>query len=345
MSELIHNEDYRVWLIDLKQRVHQSQLKAALSVNSELIQLYWQLGSEIEQRQKTATWGDKFLKQLSQDLMSEFPEMKGFSHRNLKYIRQWYQFYSQAEIGQQLVAQLAQIPWGHNIQIVSKSLSVEEARYYVQNTLEHGWSRNVLVHQIESGLFQREGQALHNFQQTLPKPQSDLAAQTLKDPYVFDFLTLSKEHSERELERSLVENITQFLLELGAGFAYLGKQYPIQVGERDFYIDLLFYHTRLHCYIVVELKLGEFEPEHAGKLNFYIKAVDEQLCKAGDAPTIGLLLCKSKDKLVAEYALSDIQKPMGIAEYRLTHTLPEELKDSLPSIEALEQLTQKGEDK
>jgi len=340
VSELVNNQQYRQWLQTLKQRVKQSQQKAALSVNSELIQLYWQLGADIAERQQNATWGDKFLAQLSQDLCSEFPDIKGFSYQNLKYIRQWHTFYRQGEIAKQVVSQLSQIPWGHNIQIVSKTQTLEEARYYVQHTLAHGWSRNVLVHQIESGLFQREGQAQHNFQHSLPKAQSDLAAQTLKDPYIFDFLTLSKQHSERELEQSLVENITQFLLELGAGFAYLGKQYPIQVCERDFYIDLLFYHTRLHCYIVVELKVGEFEPEHSGKLNFYIKTVDEQLCKTGDAPTIGLLLCKSKDKIVAEYALSDIQKPMGISEYRLTHTLPDELKDSLPSIETLEKLTQ-----
>lgn len=338
MSELMDNQAYLNWLTELKQKVHQSQIKAALAVNQHLILLYWELGAEIVERQQNASWGDKFLAQLSQDLRSEFPEIKGFSLRNLKYIRQWRQFYSQFEIGQQAVAQLSQIPWGHNIQIVSKSQTFEEALYYVQNTIEHGWSRNVLVNQIESGLYQREGQALHNFSQTLPKAQSELAAQTLKDPYIFDFLTLSKDHSERELEQNLVEHITQFLLELGAGFAYLGKQYPIQVGERDFFIDLLFYHTRLHCYVVVELKLGEFEPEFAGKLNFYIKAVDEQLRQPSDAPTIGLLLCKSKDKMVAEYALSDIQKPMGISEYRLTHTLPEALQANLPSIESLERL-------
>ncbi len=335
---IITNAEYKQWLAELKHKVASSQIKAAVKVNTELLTLYWELGKEITARQQQANWGDKFLTQLSQDLMAEFPQMKGFSQRNLKYIRQWYQFFSSDAIGQQLVAQLVQIPWGHNIKIISKCNTTTEAAYYVSNTLEHGWSRNVLVHHMESGLWQREGKALHNFKQTLPATQSDLAIQTLKDPYIFDFLSLSKHHSERELEQGLVAHITQFLLELGAGFAYIGKQYPLQVGERDFYIDLLFYHVHLHCYIVIELKLGDFEPEHAGKLNFYIKAIDEQLAKAGDAATIGILLCKSKDKVVAEYALSDVKKPMGIAEYRLTRQLPDALKDELPSVEVLAQL-------
>jgi predicted nuclease of restriction endonuclease-like (RecB) superfamily len=330
---------YKQWLTELKQRVLQSQLKAAVKVNSELLELYWQLGEDIVERQKTATWGDKLLAQLSKDLMATFPDMKGFSKRNLEQIRRWFCYWNdESAIAKQAVAQLVQIPWGHNIQIITKCQSMEEAAYYVQSTLEQGWSRNVLVHQIESGLWQREGAALHNFERTLPATQSDLAMQTLKDPYIFDFLNLSKQHSERELEQGLIDHITQFLLELGAGFAYMGRQYPIKVGERDFYIDLLFYHARLHCYVVIELKLGDFEPEHAGKLNFYIKAIDEQLCKQGDAPTIGILLCKTKDKVVAKYALSDINKPMGISEYKLTQSLPEALQSSLPSVVELEQL-------
>jgi predicted nuclease of restriction endonuclease-like (RecB) superfamily len=330
---------YKQWLTELKQRVLQSQLKAAVKVNSELLELYWQLGADIVERQKTATWGDKLLAQLSKDLMATFPNMKGFSKRNLEQIRRWFCYWNdESAIAKQAVAQLVQIPWGHNIQIITKCQTMEEAVYYVQSTLEQGWSRNVLVHQIESGLWQREGAALHNFERTLPATQSDLAMQTLKDPYIFDFLNLSKQHSERELEQGLIDHITQFLLELGAGFAYMGRQYPIKVGERDFYIDLLFYHARLHCYVVIELKLGDFEPEHAGKLNFYIKAIDEQLCKQGDAPTIGILLCKTKDKVVAEYALSDINKPMGISEYKLTQSLPQALQSSLPSVAELELL-------
>jgi len=336
-NELSLNNEYKHWLKDLKQKVLQSQLKAVVKVNGALLEFYWELGEEIVHRQAQARWGDGFLKQLSQDLMAEFPEMKGFSKRNLEQIRKWYQFWSSAsEIAQQPVAQLWQIPWGHNLKIIAKCQSVEEAVYYVQNTMDNGWSRSVLTHQIESGLWQRKGKAISNFNETLPAPQSDLAQQALKDPYVFDFLTLSKQHSERELEQGLIEHITHFLLELGAGFAYMGKQYPIQVGERDFFIDLLFYHAQLHCYVVIELKIGDFEPEHAGKLNFYIKAIDEQLRKEADQPTIGILLCKNKDRLVAEYALSDIQKPIGVSEYQLTQSLPKNLQSKLPSIEEIE---------
>ena len=335
-TELIASPDYRQWLVNLKARFRQVQLKAAVAVNSELLHFYWALGADIVARQASQAWGSGFLATLSQDLMQEFPEIKGFSARNLKYIRQWHSFWAEAAIGQQAVAQITAIPWGHNLAILSKCQTHAEALYYVQRTQAHGWSRAVLTHQIESGLWQREGQAFTNFAQTLPTPQSDLAAQMLKDPYVFDFLSLTPEHTERELERALIEHITQFLLELGAGFAYMGRQVPLQVGEREFFLDLLFYHARLHCYLVVELKTVDFEPEFAGKLNFYLKAVDEQLRGEADAPSIGLLLCKSKDKLVAEYALSDIQKPLGLATYTLSHTLPEALRDKLPSIEALE---------
>lgn len=337
MTGLLQNAGYKNWLTDLKQKVLHTQLKAAVKVNATLLQFYWELGEEIVLRQAQSSWGDGFLKQLSHDLMAEFPDMKGFSERNLKYIRQWFLFYADNNtIRQQLVAQLIQIPWGHHLKIISHCQRIEEALYYVQNTLENGWSRSVLTHQIDSGLWQREGKAITNFTKTLPAPQSDLAQQTLKDPYIFDFLTLNKQHSERELEQGLIAHITHFLLELGAGFAYLGKQYPVQVGERDFFIDLLFYHTQLHCYVVIELKIGDFEPEHAGKLNFYIKAIDEQLRKEADNPTIGIILCKNKDKLVAEYALSDIQKPIGVSEYQLTQSLPQNLQSKLPSIQDIE---------
>jgi len=336
---------YKEWFRSLKERVRHVQLKAALSVNRELLQFYWQLGAEIVEKQKFAQWGSGFLKQLSRDLQTEFPEVKGFSYRNIKYIRQWYHFFSMHQtIGQQAVAQtepafleqITSIPWGHNLVIVSKCQSTPEALYYVQQTIANGWSRSVLTHQIESGIWQREGLAVSNFSATLPAPQSDLAQQVLKDPYAFDFLTLSQRYNERELEQGLVEHITSFLLELGAGFAYLGKQVPIQVGERDFYLDLLFYHVHLHCYVVVELKVVSFEPEHAGKLNFYLKAVDEQLRQSGDQPTIGILLCKERDRMVAEYALSDIHKPIGVSEYQLIQSLPKELESRLPSIEQLE---------
>ncbi|MBQ6656934.1 MAG: DUF1016 family protein [Ottowia sp.] len=329
---------YGQWLAALKTRFRQVQLKAAVAVNTELLQFYWELGADIVQRQDGQAWGSGFLEKLSHDLRAEFPHVQGFSRRNLERIRQWHQYWAgDAAIATQLVSQLTAIPWGHNLAIVSKCRSHAEALYYVQQTQMHGWSRAVLTHQIESGLWQREGQAISNFERTLPAPQSDLAAQVLKDPYVFDFLSLAPEHTERELERALLDHITQFLLELGTGFAYIGRQVPLQVGEREFFPDLLFYHARLHCYVVVELKTVDFEPEFAGKLNFYLKAVDEQMRGAGDAPTIGLLLCKSKDRLVAEYALSDMHKPLGVASYQLAHELPQDLRDKLPSIEALEE--------
>lgn len=337
-SELAsQNHEYHQWLSDLKTRYRQVQIKAAVSVNTALLEFYWSLGTDILTRQSTVAWGQGFLTQLSADLMADFPGVAGFSKRNLEQIRRWVAFWNQApDIAKQPASQLMTIPWWHHVVILTKCREPAEALYYVQQTQTHGWSRAVLTHQIESGLWQREGRAVTNFAHTLPSTQSDLARQVLKDPYVFDFLSLTPEHTERELETALIEHVTQFLLELGAGFAYLGRQVPLQVGERDFFIDLLFYHARLHCYVVVELKTVDFEPEFAGKLNFYLKAVDAQLRQDGDAPTIGLLLCKSKDRLVAEYALSDIQKPMGLSTYTLSHTLPEALQGKLPSIEQLE---------
>lgn len=336
-SPLTSNTDYQHWLADLKQGFRQRQIKAAVAVNRELLEFYWQLGESIVERQQHSQWGDGFLVQLSADLTSEFPDVKGFSYRNLKYMRQWYGFYADTSvIGQQAVAQLIQIPWGHNLVIISKCQNSVEALFYVQQTLQHGWSRSVLTHHIESRLWQRKGEAVTNFPETLPPLQSDLAQQSLKDPYVFDFLTLTEGYNEHELEKGLVQHITQFLLELGAGFAYVGKQVPISVSEKDFYLDLLFYHTRLHCYVVIELKATEFKPEYAGKLNFYINAVDGQLKSEADNPTIGLLLCRTKDKLVAEYSLKGIETPMGVSEYQLTQALPDNLKSSLPSIEEIE---------
>ncbi|MBF0485310.1 MAG: DUF1016 family protein [Candidatus Omnitrophica bacterium] len=345
-SDLIVDKEYKNWLVDIKARVRTAQIKAALSVNTELLTLYWSIGTEIIAKQKKAKWGDGLIDQLSKDLSVEFPDMKGFSRRNLMYIQEWALFYSQSKVNtsqetggqfvQQVVAQIIQIPWGHNIAIISKCQNIEEAFFYIQNILNHGWSRSILVHQIESGLYKREGKAVTNFPLTLPKPQSDLAHQSLKDPYVFDFLSMSADHNERDLEKNLTDHLKNFLLELGAGFAFIGRQVPVQVGEREFFIDLLFYHTRLHCYVVIELKTADFEPEYAGKLNFYIKAVDSQLRKEGDQPTIGILLCKNRDKMVAEYALSDIHKPIGVSEYKLTHALPKTLKSSFPTIKEIE---------
>lgn len=356
-SKMVSGKEYVAWLESVKSKVRLVQIRSAIKVNNELLNFYWELGADLVAKQTQAKWGEGFLSQLSKDLMSEFPTVKGFSLRNLKYVKQWYLFYNQdntigqqavAQLpnhvvshsphqkGQQPVAQITRIPWGHNLVIVTKCKHLDEALYYVQNTIVHGWSRSVLTHQIESGLWQREGKSITNFAETLPANQSDLATQTLKDPYVLDFLTLTKNHNEQELENGLIQHITKFLLELGAGFAFIGRQVPLQVGERDFFIDLLFYHARLHCYVVVELKAVDFEPEHAGKLNFYIKAVDEQFRRQEDQPTIGLLLCKNKDKLVAEYSLSDIHKPIGVSEYQLTQALPTVLKSSLPTVEEIE---------
>lgn len=343
--DILTNYDYRNWLKNIKRRVRSAQLKAATAVNTALLEFYWNLGADIVEKQKNVAWGSGFLKQLSKDLRDEFPDMKGFSYNNIQYIKRWYLFYAEAvvncgtacaTIGPQLVDQLVLVPWGHNRVIISKCKDVTEALYYITRTIEHNWSRNVLVHQIESKLYEREGKAITNFEETLPSPQSDLAQQIIKDPYNFDFLTLTKGYNERELETALTDHITKFLLELGAGFAYVGRQKELQVGGRDFFMDLLFYHTKLHCYVVIELKTGEFEPEYAGKLNFYQKAVDEQLRSDQDEPTIGILLCKSRNKVVVEYALSDIYKPMGVSEYELTQALPDNLKESLPSIEELE---------
>lgn len=323
------SSDYRQWLQQLKSRFQHTQQNAVRVVNTEMLKFYWQLGEQIVEHQQNSAWGEGFLKQLSHDLMTEFPEMKGFSKRNLEYVRRWYLFWSQdMSIAQQLVAQLGKIPWGHHTTILDKCKDLEIAKFYIQSTIQYGWSRAVLIHQIESQLWQRQAKAVNNFADTLPAIQSDLAKQTLKDPYIFDFLSLNPEYNERQLEQALIDKISQFLLELGTGFAYVGKQVPLQVGQRDFYLDLLFYHTKLHCYVVIELKIVEFEPEHIGKLNFYIKAVDEQIKTDYDQPTIGLLLCKSKDHLVAQYALSDVNKPIGISAY--------EVGKILPSVEQLE---------
>ena len=338
MKSLLSNKEYKQWLLELKSKIRQAQMKAVVKVNAELLLLYWDMGADIVQKQKNAKWGTGFIDQLSNDLMREFPDMKGFSRSNLKYIRQWHLFYnSNKAISQQAVDQITQIPWGHSIAIITKCEDVEEALYYVQNTIIHNWSRNVLIHQIESGLFNREGKSINNFALTLPKAQSDLAKQTLKDPYVFDFLSIAGDYHEKELEDALIKHITKFLLELGAGFSYIGRQIRLEVGESEFFIDLLFYHVRLHCYVVIELKTDKFEPEHAGKLNFYVTAVDRQLRTKLDQPTIGILVCKTKDKVVVEYALSDIKKPLGVSQYRLAKSLPKKFKSNLPSIKEIEE--------
>lgn len=315
MNEL---NDYSNWLIALKDKIKTSQQKAVLAVNSELVLLYWHIGQEILSRQSLAGWGAKVIDQLAKDLSTEFPTMKGFSARNLKYMRKFATEWQDEQIVQQLVAQL---PWGHNCVLLDKLEHSQERIWYAEKAIENGWSRNVLVHQIENRLFHRTGQATNNFAQSLPAIQSDLAIQTFKDPYIFDFLSLSVEHNERELEENLTERITQFLLELGAGFAFVGKQIKLDVGGDEFYLDLLFYHLKLRCYVVVELKTGDFKPEHIGQLNFYLNAVDTQFKTEQDNPTVGLLLCKSRNKVVVEYALRNNPNPIGVAEYQLQQLL------------------------
>ncbi|MEQ3701671.1 PDDEXK nuclease domain-containing protein [Thalassolituus sp.] len=324
---------YTDWLIELKQRIHTAQQRASLRVNQELVLLYWQIGQDILTRQAQQGWGAKVIERLAHDLRTAFPKMKGFSPRNLKYMRTFAEAWPDLEFVQQAVAQL---PWGHNLVLLDKFNNTEMRTWYAQKTIENNWSRNVLVMQIESGLLERQGAAVTNFEATLPKPNSDLARESIKDPYRFDFLDLTDEAQEREIEHALVQHVTQFLLELGAGFAFVGRQVLLQVGEEEFFIDLLFYHLKLRCYVVIELKAGKFKPEHLGQLGFYMTAVDKQVKAEPDNATIGLLLCKSKDKVVAEYALGDKTQPMGIAEYKLVESLPENLKTNLPSIEQIE---------
>ena len=342
IKKKIITTEYKSWLTEIKQNFQSSQIKAAVQVNSTLLEFYWKLGNEIVQKQEEYKWGSGFLQQLSLDLMDEFPDVKGFSKRNLELIRKWYQYWQQAvsqiesQNTKQIVSQLLSIPWGHNIAIIQKCKDVDKALYYVKNTIQNGISRSVLIHQIETNLYKRDAKAITNFETTLPPLHSDLAREITKDPYNFDFLALSQDYKERELEDALVENMTKFLLELGAGFAFVGKQYKLKVGGEEFKIDLLFYHIKLKSYVVVELKTVEFKPEFAGKLSFYTSVIDGEVKSEDDNPTIGILICKSKNDIVVEYSLNNINKPLGISEYQLSDILPKEFQSSLPSIEQIE---------
>lgn len=326
-------EGYADWLAELKARIHGAQQRAALAVNRELVLLYWQIGRDILERQAREGWGAKVVDRLAHDLRTAFPHMQGFSPRNLKYMRAFAQAWPEAEFVQEV---LAQLPWYHQLALLDKLPGPETRRWYAAKAIEHGWSRNVLVMQIETRLLERSGKAVTNFSASLPKPQSDLARESVKDPYRFDFLGLTDEAQEREIENALVQHVTDFLLELGAGFAFVGRKVLLDVGGDEFFIDLLFYHLKLRCYVVIELKGGKFKPEHLGQLGFYLTAVDAQVKHPQDGPTIGLLLCKSKNKVVAEYALRDKAQPLGVAEYQLVESLPPELLSSLPSIEQIE---------
>ena len=324
---------YAEWLVDLKSRIHASQQRAARAVNQELVLLYWQIGREILERQSQQYWGAKVIERLALDLRAAFPEMKGFSNRNLKYMRAFAEAWTNSEFVQEV---LAQLPWYHQTTILDKLKTLELRTWYVAKAVENGWSRNMLVHHIDSQLHARTGKAVTNFANHLPAPDADLARESLKDPYKLDFLGLGEEAKERALESAIVDHITSFLLELGAGFAYVGRQVPLEVGGDDFFIDLLFYHLKLHCYVVIELKATDFQPEYAGKLAFYLSAVDSQVKTPEDSPTIGLLLCKNQNRVVAEYSLRNVNKPIGVAEYQLIQSLPDNLKTNLPSIEDIE---------
>ena len=363
------NKEFRHYsslLEEIKDRIRQSQTRAAFSANAEMIGMYWDIGRMIQQRQTEKGWGAGVIPRLAADLKNELPGVKGFSERNIGYMIRFAREYGIRPILQQPVAKLlppgtstekvpqpeaqlpekndfqnlqrlvAKIPWGHNILLMEKVKDLPARLWYMQQTLENGWSRNVLALMIKSRAHERQGRAVSNFDLILPSPQSDMAKQALKDPYIFDFLSLDAPFRERELELGLIQHLEKFLLELGQGFAFVGRQVHLDVEEEDFYIDLLFYHLRLRCFIVIDLKTGPFKPDYAGKMNFYCNVVDERLKHPDDQPTIGLILCQDKKRIVAEYALRGMNKPIGVSEYELTRTLPDELKSSLPSIDELE---------
>lgn len=340
MNKEIEKIKFNEWLKEIKEKILYSQNRAMTTVNKELVLLYWEIGNTILKNQSREGWGAKIIDTLSKDLKNNFPNMKGFSVRNLKYMRQFASSYPEKEIVQEL---LAQLNWYQNLTIMQKIKDDDTRKWYVSKTIENGWSQPVLVHQIESNLFERsESKNITNFDKTLLHPHSELAQETLKDPYIFDFLSLHEKSKEKDIEEQLVKHITKFLLELGSGFAFVGNQYKIETKNKEYYIDLLFYHLKLNCYFVIELKSVEFRPEFAGKLNFYLSAVDDLVKSKNDNPTIGLILCKSKDKIEAEYRLRDISKPIGISEYQITKSIPKELKSNLPTIEEIEGQLENG---
>ncbi|MBF0119135.1 MAG: DUF1016 family protein [Desulfobacterales bacterium] len=340
---------YSTLLTEIKNRIHQAQTKAILAANAEMIDMYWDIGRIILAKQQQEGWGAGVIPRLSRDLRNELPEVKGFSERNIGYMIRFAKEYNNFQILQQPVAKferqgdvslikhlIPQIPWGHNILLIEKIKEVPIRLWYMQEILKNGWSRDILALMIKNNTHARQATLASNFKATLPEPQSDLVRQTLKDPYIFDFITMAGPFQERELETELVKHLEKFLIELGSGFAFVGRQYKLTVANQDFYLDLLFYHIKLRCFIIVDLKKGDFKPEYAGKMNFYCSAVDDLLRHHNDQPTIGLILCQTKNKIFAEYALRDINKPIGISEYELTRSLPVNLKPSLPSIEDIE---------
>ena len=343
-EDVFVNEDYKKWLGELKLRLRSLQIKAAVKVNAALLEFYWSLGADIVRLKAKQAWGSGVIEQLSLDLKDAFPNVKGLSYTNLKYSSQWYRFYAQVDTNrQQVVGEIqmpelfGEIPWGHHIQIISKCKDVDEAMFYVKRTVDEGWSRNYLVDMLKRGLHKEAGQAITNFDSRLPTSQSLLAKEILKDPYHLDFLGLTEQYTERQLEDALAHNISRFLLELGKGFAFVGRQMELRMpGGQTFFPDMIFYHIKLKCYVVVELKVVEFIPEFAGKLNFYVSAVDHLLKDESDNPSIGLLICKSKDETVVKWSFQDINKPLGVAAYELQGVLEKTLSEILPTIEDIE---------
>ncbi len=346
----ILDPEYRLWLQGLGARIRSAQVKAALRVNSELLRLYWSLGAELVEKTKSAKWGDGFLPSLSRDLLAEFPEMKGFSFRNLQAVRKWFSFYSQLpedksesntpEIAKQVVSQLGdgffEIPWGHHLYILQRCKTVEKAVFFLKKTLENNWSRAVLLNFLDTNLYEREGKAVTNFAAALPVPTGDLAQNLTRDPYCFDFLEMTDRHNERQLKDALVANIEKFLLELGTGFAYMGREYRLEVGETEQFLDMLFYNVRLRCYVVVEVKTCAFEAGFVGQLGAYTVAVDHLLRKEGDNKTIGLLICKTKDNVFAKYSLESTTQPIGISEYELSRIYPVSIEGTMPTVQEIE---------
>lgn len=337
MALIQNSSEYKKWIEELKSEIKKSQIKAAISVNQVLLDLYWRLGKAISEKISLDNWGASVVENVSKDLRNHFPNQEGFSRSNLFSMRKWYEFYAHSNLDIEKVQQLVgQIPWGHNILIITKSERIEEAIFYIKKTIENNWSRSILDHQIDLDLFNRSGKAITNFKITLPEPQSELAIETLKDPYKFDFLTLTEKAVEKDIEEQLVKHITSFLLELGGGFSFVGRQVPIKIDGEDFYIDLLFYHIKLKCYVVVELKSVKFRAEYAGKMNLYLSAVDDLIKTESENPTIGLLLCKSKSEVIAEYALRGTTQPIGVAEYEISKSINTNFKSELPTIEEIE---------
>lgn len=337
MEHIQNTTEYRKWMEELKSEIQKSQIKAAISVNKRLLDLYWRIGKSISEKINFSKWGRSVVENLSKDLRKHFPNQQGFSRSNLFSMRKWYEFYFKSGLDIEKVQQLVgQIPWGHNVLIITKSKDIEEAMFYINKTLENNWSRAILAHQIDFDFYNRSGKAITNFSKTLPTPQSELAIETLKDPYKFDFLTLHEKTLEKDIEEQLVKHITSFLLELGGGFSFVGRQVPLKIDKEDFFIDLLFYHINLKCYVVVELKSVKFRAEYAGKMNLYLSAVDDLIKSKNENPTIGLLLCKSKSKVIAEYALRGTTQPIGVAEYEIVKSIPADLKTQLPTIEEIE---------